>query len=194
LKLAGASVHQRHQFPIFNDPLDWVKAVPVKSTAKGYLDGVPVGQQSAIERMQPYHTPRSDKANALSDVTGLWNADKHRLIHVAATSLKQNPAASIMWAYEGQVASVSCPPAGTVLRGDVEIARVRPTQFDGQPQAQLHVDLKLAVVFGAAGHERLQLTEICAHLASFRDIVRELTADQPSNGDLSRRDHRVQRR
>jgi hypothetical protein len=175
VELAGAAVHQRHQFRILSDRADWVKAVPVKSTTRGCLDGVPIGQQSSIERMQPYHVPRSDKANALFDINGLWNADKHRLIHVAATSLKQNPTASVMWAYDGQVASVSSPPAGTVLRGEVEVARARPTQFHGRQQAQLHVGLKLAVVFGAAGDERLQLSEIRGRLASFRDIVRELT-------------------
>jgi len=70
---------QRVEFPIFDDPTDYSKAVQKK------LRGVPARAKAAIERLQPYHAsgaPFSFGPPLLSALYHLSNFEKHRHIPI----------------------------------------------------------------------------------------------------------------
>jgi hypothetical protein len=123
--LANATVHERHQFPIFDDPNDWQRRVvqPPQSRRRGLLDFIDPQHIAVIESLQPYQP--STGLPTLAMIRDFSNADKHKLIHAALRNLTAKPRLSANITIPANIREVIYQNPGTPLEDGTEVARYR---------------------------------------------------------------------
>ena len=125
--LAGGTIHTRHQFPIVKCEDEWDRQVvePPKNGKRGMLDFVTPAHIAAIKGFQP-NTPTTGKPS-LATLQRFSNADKHRLIHAAATWVTAAPEIAIEMVYPLDLKRVTHSQPGTPIGKRTEIARAFPS-------------------------------------------------------------------
>jgi hypothetical protein len=199
--LANFTPHDVHQFPILDQPQDWVRRVqkPPKGR-RGLLDGIDPTHVASIQALQPYvSTTGLPRLAILRDFS---NIDKHRVIHAARTIFTQTPKLTAQLTIPSTLTDIRTLQPGTPIDDGTEIARFRAhtdlrfpsasriqpqgrggiwtpgempmLNIDGAPEdAQMKVDAKLRVttVFGAPGVTYTRGREFRHALADVRTVV-----------------------
>ena len=186
--VAGRGPHKRHQFPIVECNAEWDRQVvnPPRNRKRGFLDYIPTNQIALIKAAQPY-TPATGKPSLLI-LQRFSNADKHRVIHAAATWLSRSPKVEISVEFPVPLRRVDHHPPGTPLGDRTEIARVYPTMLQGGPgtpsvgfdpsglEMQVDTHVPLTTVFGEPGKEDTRIRDFRTCLADVRAIIEDVAA------------------
>ncbi len=181
--LEGRSPHNSHQFPIVKDDDDWNAKVvnPPKNRRRGQLDFINSVHIAAIKRLQPYQ-PTTGKPS-LRRLQHFANADKHRLIHAAATWFTAAPQITVRMSFPFPLLRVEHDPPGTPLSDRTQIARafLGPGIQITSPDRQVDVrsDVKLTTVFGEPGKEDTRISEFRECLDDAREITEAFAAAFP---------------
>jgi hypothetical protein len=187
---AGRTPHSRHQFPIVKDDAEWDRLVvdPPKNGKRGFLDYIPTNQVALVKAVQPYTTTTGKPS--LFTLQRFSNADKHRLIHAAATWVTKSPEVNIRVGFPVPLRRVTHHPPGTPLGSRTEVARAYPVVarsdlpalgFDlSNPHVEVDVHLSLTTVFGEPGEEDTRIRDFRACLDDIRRIVESFAAVFPA--------------
>jgi hypothetical protein len=180
--LANASVHSRHQFPIFDDPDDWQRRVvqPPQNRQRGFLDFIDPQHVAVIESLQPYQP--STGLPTLATISRFSNADKHRLIHAARTNLTAKPALGASVTIPANIREVRYQNPGATLEDGAEVARYRADfflpvnpltgpQLPSNAEVNVSIHLKVTTVFGEPGKEDTRIRDFGKCLADARAII-----------------------
>ena len=203
--LANVTPTDVHQFPILDDPKDWIRRVqkPPKGR-RGLLDGINAAYVASIETLQPYvPTTGLPRLAILRDFS---NTDKHRVIHAARTVFTQTPKLTAQLTIPSAITDLQAVKPGTPIEDGTEIARFRahtdlrfPASTGIHPQnsgiwtpgqvpmlkvesapenAEMNVDAKLHVttVFGAQEVTYTRAREFRHAIADVRRIVESFAA------------------
>jgi hypothetical protein len=184
----GRDPHKRHQFPIVENNAEWERLVvnPLENRKRGFLDHIPAKQIALIKAVQPY-TPATGKPSLLT-LQRFSNADKHRVIHAAATWLSRSPKVEISVEFPVPLRRVDHHPPGTPLEDRTEIARVYPTVLQGGPgvpsvgfdpaglEMQVETHVPLTTVFGEPGKEDTRIKDFRICLTDVRVIIEDVAA------------------
>ncbi len=144
---SGATLTNRHEFPIFTDPADYAKKVGTTAAAKsgGPLAGVTHGL-AEIKRLQPYHCQPQTDSDPLFCIQRLSNADKHREISAYMPMLGN---ANWRLVTVGQIIAQWFPtslppwePDREFVLGRVRFAEPYPTNI------RTEIEMRMDIVFG----------------------------------------------
>jgi hypothetical protein len=181
--LAGATVHDSHQFPIIDHPNEWKRRVvqPAQNSRRGLLDFIDPQHIAFIESLQPYQPATG--LPTLQVIRRFSNADKHRLIHASRTYMTATPRISGALSIPVRIIDVSYPSPGTPLEDGTEIARfgahvdIPAHPLSGAPlmppdaQMNVRLDGNLTTAFGEPGKEDTRIRDFRACLDDARGIM-----------------------
>jgi hypothetical protein len=188
--LAGHTPHTRHQFPVVKRDDEWERLVvnPPKHGKRGMLDFIDRTHVAAIKRLQP-NTPATGKPSLLT-LQRFSNADKHRLIHAAATWVARSPEVNISIEFPVPLKRVTHREPGTPLGDRTEIARAYPLVARGDlpalgfdtsnPQVKVNTHVPLTTVFGEPGEEDTRIRDFRICIDDARAILESFASAFPS--------------
>lgn len=155
---AGAKASRDTKFPICRTKEDWDK------WACSMVYGIPKKAVAIIKQAQPYHYGEDRGLHDLALLNGMWNHDKHRLLHTTALVLgKPHPPISKV----RDVAEIIKPRfLNTPLEDDTEVIRVTIRPSGSNPKLQMDGKLTVGVAFaeGVEGAPRLKGLHVIAVL------------------------------
>jgi hypothetical protein len=181
--LANGTVHDMHQFPIFDKTDDWQRRVvqPPRKGRRGLLDFIDPQHVGLIESLQQYNPTTG--LPSLATIRRFSNADKHRLIHVARTNLTARPRLIAATSIPTKVTEVVYKDPGTPLEDGTEIARYRgelvfpvhpltgQRQLPPDAEVTVNIHLNTTTVFGEQGQEDTRIRDFRTCLADAQSIV-----------------------
>jgi hypothetical protein len=173
--VSGGTIHTRHQFPIVKAEDEWERLVvePSKDGKRGMLDFVSPAHIAAIKAFQP-HVPTTGKPN-LAALQRFSNADKHRLIHAAATWVTAAPEIAIEMVYPLDMKEITHHSPGSPIGKRTEIARAFPSLWldfnAANKKVNVDAKVKLTTVFGEPGDEDTRVRSFRDSLADVRGVV-----------------------
>jgi len=172
-------VHCRHQFPISDTAHSW-KSELGRKNGDMMLDFVDPAHVALIESVQPY---QPHGVQRLSTLERFSNADKHRLIHAAASNLIDKPQIAFARVVPVAISDVSYPPPGEPVRDGTEVARFKgDMQLNLIPQplgrfdiqnSSMHIEaaFKGGILFGDRGGEDTPAPIFRLILSDIRDLI-----------------------
>lgn len=160
-------VEKASQFPIYREPADWGKYLyRIKNLSKT--------DQSALHHLQPYnarHDCWEDTRRALFELSTIHNIDKHRKLHVVASTQRAAMNVARIWGFEpewklcwGALESHSCVDTWT-------FPEKPPSKVPDHSGAKLHVALEY-------GNEYLGLLTFLQRLSTAVRAVIERFSDR----------------
>ncbi|HUZ85433.1 MAG TPA: hypothetical protein VNF26_00615 [Candidatus Baltobacterales bacterium] len=180
---SGATLTNRHEFPIFTDPGDYAKKVGSATVARrgGPLDGVTHGL-AEIERLQPYHRQPQADSGPLFCVQRFSNADKHREISAYMPML-----GNVKWRLltVGRIIEQWHPTSFPPWEPDREfvLGRVRFAEPYPTTNIRTEIEMRLDIMFGVPAFGPYSLgygvtheifVETCDHVGMVMDLFKAL--------------------